>query len=166
MRPARWSLAARLAVLGFSMLLLALVSIALTFWVTWQLQGGAAAVNEAGRMRMQTYRLALDAPRRASHELARHAERFAESLAVLRDGDPSRPLFVPWHEPTRANFGAVQGRRRELRADWLSRPELVALSRVDAFVESTDGFVASSEDRLSRWTAVLYTHQFAMMAMA
>jgi len=28
--------------------------------VTWQLEGGAAAVNEAGRMRMMTYRMALD----------------------------------------------------------------------------------------------------------
>jgi len=166
MRPARWSLAARLAVLGFSMLLLALVSIALTFWVTWQLQGGAAAVNEAGRMRMQTYRIALDAQRRASDELARHVERFDESLAVLRDGDPSRPLFVPWNDATRAHFDGVQAQWRELRADWLSRPELVALSRVDAFVESTDAFVASIEDRLSRWTAVLYTYQFAMMALA
>ena len=30
-----------------------------TLWVSWQLDGGAAAVNEAGRMRMQTYRLSL-----------------------------------------------------------------------------------------------------------
>jgi two-component system nitrate/nitrite sensor histidine kinase NarX len=36
-------------------LLLALLS---TLWVSWQLDGGAAAVNEAGRMRMQAYRMA------------------------------------------------------------------------------------------------------------
>ena len=36
-----------------------LASIGLTLWVTWQLEGGAAAVNEAGRMRMQAYRLSL-----------------------------------------------------------------------------------------------------------
>jgi two-component system nitrate/nitrite sensor histidine kinase NarX len=30
-----------------------------TLWVSWQLDGGAAAVNEAGRMRMQSYRMAL-----------------------------------------------------------------------------------------------------------
>jgi nitrate/nitrite-specific signal transduction histidine kinase len=39
------------------LLVVALASIGLTLWVTWQLEGGAAAVNEAGRMRMQTWRL-------------------------------------------------------------------------------------------------------------
>jgi hypothetical protein len=42
---------------GSVLLLMALASIGLTLWVTWQLEGGAAAVNEAGRMRMQTWRL-------------------------------------------------------------------------------------------------------------
>ncbi len=166
MRAARWSLAARLAVLGFSMLLLALVSIALTFWVTWELQGGAAAVNEAGRMRMQAYRLALDAQRGAASDLSRHVERFDESLAVLRDGDPSRPLFVPWNDATRERFDDVQAQWRSLRSDWLSRPDLVRLQQVDGFVESTDDFVASIENQLSRWTAILYAYQFAMMALA
>ncbi len=166
MRAARWSLAARLAVLGFSMLLLALVSIALTFWVTWELQGGAAAVNEAGRMRMQAYRLALDAQRGAALGLSRHVDRFDESLAMLRDGDPSRPLFVPWNDTTRARFDDVQRQWNSLRTDWLSRPDLVQLSRVDEFVDSTDVFVASIENQLSRWTAILYAYQFAMMALA
>ncbi|MCD6672310.1 MAG: type IV pili methyl-accepting chemotaxis transducer N-terminal domain-containing protein [Burkholderiaceae bacterium] len=155
-----------MAVLGFSMLLLALVSIALTFWVTWELQGGAAAVNEAGRMRMQAYRLALDAQRGAASDLARHVERFDESLAVLGEGDPSRPLFVPWNDATRERFADVQAQWRSLRSDWLSRPDLVRLSQVDEFVESTDDFVASIESQLSRWTAILYSYQFAMMALA
>src|SRR5690606_36161304 len=166
MRATRWSLAARLAVLGFSMLLLALASIALTFWVTWELQGGAAAVNEAGRMRMQAYRLALDAQLGADSDLSRHVDRFDESLAVLRDGDPSRPLFVPWNDATRERFDDVQAQWLALRSDWLSRPDLVRLSRVDGFVESTDAFVASIENQLSRWTAILYAYQFAMMALA
>ena len=36
-----------------------MASIGLTLWVTWQLEGGAAAVNEAGRMRTRSYQLAL-----------------------------------------------------------------------------------------------------------
>lgn len=166
MRATRWSLAARLAVLGFSMLLLALASIALTFWVTWELQGGAAAVNEAGRMRMQAYRLALDARRGADSELSRHVDLFDASLAMLRDGEPSRPLFVPWNDATRERFDDVQAQWLSLRTDWLSRPDLVHLSRVDDFVESTDAFVAAIEKQLSRWTAILYAYQFAMMALA
>ena len=40
--------------IGASLLILALASIGLTLWVTCQLDGGVAAVNEAGRKRMQT----------------------------------------------------------------------------------------------------------------
>ena len=43
--------------IGAGLLLVALVSIGLTLWVTWQFEGGAAAVNEAGRMRMQAWRI-------------------------------------------------------------------------------------------------------------
>ena len=53
-----FSLSAKLGAIGSVLLLMALASIGLTLWVTWQLEGGAAAVNEAGRMRMQTWRLA------------------------------------------------------------------------------------------------------------
>ena len=48
------SLSTKLTRIGACLLLVALASISLTLWVTWQLEGGAAAVNEAGRMRMQT----------------------------------------------------------------------------------------------------------------
>jgi two-component system nitrate/nitrite sensor histidine kinase NarX len=52
------SLSTKLIRIGTGLLLVALASIGLTLWVTWQLEGGAAAVNEAGRLRMQTWRLA------------------------------------------------------------------------------------------------------------
>ena len=52
------SLSKKLMRIGASLLVVALVSIGLTLWVTRQLEGGAAAVNEAGRMRMQVWRLA------------------------------------------------------------------------------------------------------------
>ena len=53
-----WTLTTKLSVIGSALLLVALASIGLTLWVSWQLEGGAAAVNEAGRMRMQSWRLA------------------------------------------------------------------------------------------------------------
>ena len=57
--PRRWNLGAKLALVALPFMLLSLLAIAATLWVSWQLEGGAAAVNEAGRMRMQTYRLSL-----------------------------------------------------------------------------------------------------------
>ena len=87
----------------------ALASIGLTLWVTWQLEGGAAAVNEAGRMRMQTWRLAsavqaLSPP----DQIAALVTEFDQSLAVLRKGDPARPLFVPWDVDSRREFAVVE----------------------------------------------------------
>jgi hypothetical protein len=40
------TLAAKLGLIGTALLLLGLASIGLTLWMTWQLEGGAAAVNE------------------------------------------------------------------------------------------------------------------------
>ena len=60
----RVSLSAKLVRIGVALLVLALASIGVTLWVTWQLEGGAAAVNEAGRMRMQTWRLTSGRRRR------------------------------------------------------------------------------------------------------
>ena len=48
------SLSTKLVRIGTGLLVIALISIGLTLWVTWKLGGGAAALNEAGRMRMQT----------------------------------------------------------------------------------------------------------------
>ena len=54
-----WSLGAKLAIVAAPFLTLTLLAIAATLWVSWQLEGGAAAVNEAGRLRMQSYRVSL-----------------------------------------------------------------------------------------------------------
>lgn len=91
----RWSLGAKLALVGAPFLLLALLSTVATLWVSWQLDGGAAAVNEAGRMRMQTYRMALSVGTGETRELPGQVAEFNRSIRLLRDGDPDRPLFVP-----------------------------------------------------------------------
>jgi two-component system nitrate/nitrite sensor histidine kinase NarX len=68
--PRTWSLSAKLGAIGSALLLMALASIGLTLWVTWQLEGGAAAVNEAGRMRMQTWRMAQTLAREDTQQMA------------------------------------------------------------------------------------------------
>ena len=68
----KWPLGAKLALVAAPFLLLALVSITATLWISWQLEGGAAAVNEAGRMRMQAYRMSLSY---SAGERGRHVAR-------------------------------------------------------------------------------------------
>ncbi|CAN5565818.1 type IV pili methyl-accepting chemotaxis transducer N-terminal domain-containing protein [soil metagenome] len=164
------SLSKKLLRIGASLLLLALASIGLTFWVTWQLEGGAAAVNEAGRMRMQTWRLTsavyAGMPQPA---LERLIGKFDESLSVLRSGDASRPLFVPWDDQVRRRFAVVESLWTVQRQQWLGGPDLPvesSLRTAGDFVEAIDQFVLAIEQHLARLTAILNLFQFAMMALA
>ncbi|MFO1325416.1 MAG: type IV pili methyl-accepting chemotaxis transducer N-terminal domain-containing protein [Burkholderiales bacterium] len=166
--PRHFSLGAKLSLVGAPFLLLALLSIALTLWVSWQLDGGAAAVNEAGRMRMQSYRMSLAAGTGDVAAVPKHIAEFEQSLDVLRNGDFERPLFVPWDDVVRARFAAVEENWQRFRRQRLSDPPGAAGLRdeTSAFVESIDAFVAGIERHMARWTALLHLLQMAMMAFA
>jgi two-component system, NarL family, nitrate/nitrite sensor histidine kinase NarX len=167
--PSTASLSTKLVRIGAGLLIVALASIGLTLWVTWQLEGGAAAVNEAGRLRMQTWRLnsAAQAERPAA-EVADLVAQFDGSLSLLRRGDPSRPLFVPWDEGVSREFAAVDALWQVQRSQWLrgGAPARASLQDVQAFVQSVDRLVHAIEEELSGLTAVLNLFQFLMMALA
>lgn len=162
------TLTAKLVATGVGLLLLALASISLTLWVTWNLQGGVAAVNEAGRMRMQTYRLALHLGQPGQREEALALARgFDASLRLLEEGDPSRPLVVPRSDASRARFAEVRSRWQELRARWLRDGEVAGVQAdADGFVALVDGFVSAIEAQIARWTAVLHAFQLALVGLA
>ena len=154
---------------GTPFLLLALLSIALTLWVSWQLDGGVAAVNEGGRMRMQAYRIALAVGTGEDATLPQQVAEFERSLEILRHGDLERPLFVPWDDAVRTRFAVVERDWVQFRKEWASvRPESVAGLRGDAaaFVVDIDALVADIERHMSRWTALLHLLQMAMMVFA
>jgi len=163
-----WTLTTKLLVTGISFLVLALLSIGLTLWVSWELEGGAAAVNEAGRLRMHTYRLALSMEQGNPQEMREIAARFDQSLELLRTGDPSRPLSVPWSGQSRARFEDIRTHWPQVRDQWLTqgRVERRTLAEADAFAQRVEGFVLSIEDELAHSTTVLHLFQQAMMALA
>ncbi len=161
-----WSLSAKLALVGTPFLLLALLATAATLWVSWQLDGGAAAVNEAGRMRMQAYRLALSASTDGPSELGSQVREFEDSLALLRVGDPDRPLFVPWDDTVQQRFTLIErdwDSFRPLLSSTVTRTGLHAHTIL--FVQHIDDFVRSIESHISRWTAILHLLQTALMAL-
>ncbi len=168
-QPKHWNLGAKLALVAMPFLLLALVSIALTLWVSWQLEGGAAAVNEAGRMRMQAYRMSLAVGTSERDRLPPGAAEFRQSLALLQNGDPDRPLFVPWDDTVRARFAIVQADWARYHQRWITTPPATtAALHADTavFVEHIDALVRGIESHMSRWTALLHLAQLAMMALA
>ncbi|MFY9509416.1 MAG: type IV pili methyl-accepting chemotaxis transducer N-terminal domain-containing protein, partial [Rubrivivax sp.] len=161
-------LSAKLGAIGAVLLGMALASIGLTLWVTWQLEGGAAAVNEAGRMRMQTWRLAQTLAGGDAARIATLVAQFDQSVAVLRSGDPARPLFVPRDTRSQAAFGDVQQDWQQLRQDWSATPPpaaLAAAQRAEVFVQQIDQFVDAIESQLARLTAVLNAFQLVMVAL-
>ena len=160
------SLALRLAAAGLSFLVVALASISLSLWVTWQLEGGAAAVNEAGRLRMLTYRMALNVATGRHSEIASQTATFERTLELLRLGDPSRPLFVPSSDGTRTELANVRAAWERHRRSMAGPGASVDVEGAHTLVASIDRLVGAIEQRLDYWTSVLRAFQLAMVALA
>ncbi|SEB24139.1 type IV pili methyl-accepting chemotaxis transducer N-terminal domain-containing protein [Variovorax sp. YR216] len=162
------TLVAKLGAIGGALLLAAIASIGLTLWMTWQLEGGAAAINEAGRMRMQTWRLAQAQAFADPQKIGALSEELDRSIALLRQGDPARPLFVPRDKASLDAFDAVEAGWTALRRDWSAAPAPsaeAAAGRARTLVEQIDRFVSQIEGHLSRLTAILNAVQLIMVAL-
>src|SRR5574343_1224042 len=77
--------------------IIALTAIAATLYIYWQLEGVAAAINDAGSQRMRTYRishlmsrvLGEQASSPLADELALELQRFDQVLHDLQQCDPA-----------------------------------------------------------------------------
>lgn len=167
--PRRWNLGAKLTLVAVPVLLLSLLAIAATLWVSWQVEGGVAAVNEAGRMRMQTYRLALSMATADDAGAQALVESFDNSLALLRRGDAERRLFVPWDDTVRQRFVAVERDWQQFRSHTdVPGPVNVPALRIESatFVAHIDALVDAIESHLSNWTALQHLLQIAVLVTA
>lgn len=106
-------------------LALTLAAIAYTLLLSWQLEGGGAAINEAGSLRMRSYRLAmvLEHPTKAS-SVAQELQEFNRTLSDLEHGDAKRPLFLPQTLPIREQM-------RKVQQDWLQHIQVNAQKVVE-----------------------------------
>lgn len=103
--------------------LFALTMIGLTLYVSRQLEGGAAAINEAGALRMRTYRIGylLEQAQLYSEtrtdlleEARTTIDEFSSAIELIDRGDPDRPLFLPREE-------AVRRQMALLKSHWFER---------------------------------------------
>ncbi len=162
-----WNLGTKLLMVGAPFLLLVFLATVATLWVSWQLDGGAAAVNEAGRMRMQSYRMSLSIGTGEVSQLPDQTAEFTRSLATLKQGDPERPLFVPWDIDTTQHFAVVEADWARYQARWIQpKPTAFGELRADtvAFASDIDAFVNSIEVHIAYWTALLHLLQLSMLA--
>ncbi len=84
--------------------IVSLTAIGMTLLASWKLEGGAAAINDTGSLRIRTYRIAHQLARADTHmedpaafaaRIEEELEGVEEILQRLAKGDPTRPLFVP-----------------------------------------------------------------------
>ena len=162
-----WNLGSKLLMVGAPFLLLIFMATVATIWVSWQLDGGAAAVNEAGRMRMQSYRMSLSIGTRETSQLPEQIAEFNRSLSTLRQGDPDRPLFVPWDTDTNQRFAMIESNWAAYQSRWIqSQPAIFSDLRGDTvtFADNIDQFVNSIEVHIAQWTALLHLLQMSLLA--
>ena len=160
-------------------LLIALAAIGCTLYASWQLEGGAAAINLMGSERMRAWHIAaMVAQPAAEAEVWQEIEGFERALAQLEKGDPARPLILPTTEDTRRQFTALRTRwadeMRPAIATALvegagpARAEHVAryLQRTARFVEQIDAVVLAVERELAENTTLVRSLQFGLLSMS
>jgi two-component system nitrate/nitrite sensor histidine kinase NarX len=172
-------LSAKLVGVQVVFLAVALVSIGLTLLVSWRLEGSAAAINDAGSLRMRTYRLvylAEEAQRpgataaETTAVIGRDIADFEQVVATLRSGDPSRPLFVPDTAAIAQEFAALDAEWAMLKPA-LERVEVgvplpLERARIEQFVALVNRLVATLEQDIAQTTSLLRTIQLALVALA
>jgi len=130
-------------------LLVAMLAIGLTLMLSWQLEGVAAAINDAGSQRMRSYRIAnLMARDLKEPEAARHAalqvelDLFDKVLLDLQQGDPARPLSAPRNGEVQQLLSTVEGEWRHSLRPLAQRYLAVGAAEQEA---TLDGFDAELE---------------------
>ena len=159
-------------------LLLTMLAIGYTLLLSWQLEGGAAAINEAGKLRMLSYRMALILEHGSDiGRVERELEQFNSILLDLQDGDAKRPLLLPATPQIQSQMQLVRLTWRQqiqhhargaVSVDQAVRQHAVQQYRVglEPFVGNIDHLVSLVEVELSGKTAWLRLCQTALIFLA
>lgn len=166
--------------------LVATMAIGFTLLISWQLEGVAAAINDAGSQRMRTYRIGhlmarvLEAKAGTAAQERAVADELAHFNTVLHDlqkGDPARPLSPPRNSEVQRELTEVEQSwktsieplvMRYLAARGSERAEV--LDRFDRelepFVSRINELVLVMERNYAEDTNLLRTVQAALVLLA
>ncbi|MBF6990331.1 MULTISPECIES: type IV pili methyl-accepting chemotaxis transducer N-terminal domain-containing protein [Cupriavidus] len=172
--PLRHRLSTRIISLSLAVLLVVLGMISGTLWLSWKLEGAGAAINDAGSLRMRANRVAIEltlAHAQRGNALAMQVQALDGTLAQLRRGNPSRPLFLP-DEP------AIHAQLARVTQDWHTQLRPIAMAGTDStaparYIAALPGFVAQADKLVgmiehdsARKTDLLRLSQTALALMA
>ena len=165
--------------------LVAVLAIGTTLAVSWQLEGSAAAINDAGSQRMRSYRLGYlaqkgerDLDAGLAGEMRSEMSHFERILEDLVQGDPVRPMAPPRDAEVAAGIQTIQaawwGTGRLILEDYLtagddrSRADIARRygAWVAGFVADIDALVSRMEHNYAFNTNLLRTVQIVLLALA
>lgn len=192
----RYRLSTRIIATTAVVLVVVLGMIGWTLWLSWQLEGAGAAINDTGSLRMRANQVAIallrdtgrrDGPGPANATPGAGQESAAAAsgppdlddllsaqeriLGLIREGDAARPLALP-HDPLiRAQMGRVTALWDErlvpaARAVRAGEPVHTYLGLLPEFVAQADHLVRMIEDDSARKTSRLRFSQGMLIAMA
>lgn len=142
----RHRLSTRIVASSLLALIVVLSMVSWTLWLSWQLEGAGAAINDTGSLRMRANRVAVELMRPQAGREVRTTEQIAildETIARLARGNPARPLFIP-------NDNAIRAQWHDVAAYWrdIMKPAAVrAIGQPDAssYLETLPEFVARAD---------------------
>jgi len=165
--------------------LVALVAISSTLYVSWRLEGGAAAINDAGSERMRSYHIAFllaQQVRQPSvelrHDIDAKVAQFEKVLSDLERVDPQRPLSLPKDKDVRAQMSKL---RQAWQADIkprigrilyatqrMEQEKMLAEFRpaVESFVGNVNDLVEMVETSNTRAAMLLHSFQIGLVSLA
>ncbi|GAB2900759.1 type IV pili methyl-accepting chemotaxis transducer N-terminal domain-containing protein [Uliginosibacterium flavum] len=173
--PRRHSISVRIVTVSLLALLIALMMIGGTLWLSWQLEGGAAAINDAGSLRMRAYRLALILQTQPVDQISAFHEiqLLEKTLTSLQKGDPARPLVLPSELNIRKQYALVSNQwsesLRELATSAAKGNSISGVAfrgRVDQYVSEISTLVSAIEHDNARKTDWLRLSQGVLIAIA
>lgn len=174
----RHRLSTRIIVSSAVSLLVILCMIGWTLWLSWQLEGAGAAINDAGSLRMRANQVAVGLARLrvqdrdvAQSLVLRRLDEQSRILAQLRKGNPSRPLMLPDDPVVRVQMGQViqlwdhtlAPAARSALASADLQPYLLLLP---GFVHEADRLVGLIETDSAKKTFLLRLSQSILIVMA
>ncbi|MHA6849841.1 type IV pili methyl-accepting chemotaxis transducer N-terminal domain-containing protein [Ralstonia pseudosolanacearum] len=174
--PVRQRLSTRIVSASLAALTLVLAMIGGTLWLSWQLEGAGAAINDTGSLRMRASQIGvavLQARNGDTRLLDQQVARLDTTLDSLTKGDAQRPLFLPADTDVHSQFDAVctawRTRLKPSIAADIAGPHgapSAYLVHLPGFIEQADQLVRMIEQSNAHKTTLLRLSQFALAAMA
>lgn len=174
--PMRHRLSTRIVSASLAALMLVLAMIAGTLWLSWQLEGAGAAINDTGSLRMRASQIGvaiIEARNGHADMLQPQVDDMDATLGALHKGDAQRPLFLPSDTDILNQFNAVgiawhTRLKPSIAVDMALPPGAasVYLSHLPDFITQADQLVRMIEQSNAHKTTLLRLSQFALAVMA